>query len=158
MPWGANARDRFVKSSSCAAPHLVRKDAKKRSYSSDGNCPMFKGFSICSHVVATAEVNDELQAFVNGIKGTCTLNLSSIADYGMPSGSGRKVGANKRKRIRTSQPVESHSIRPSLDPFTFLPSVSTSGPSMSSHSTLQPSVSLPVSSQTQAAPLIYYNL
>ena len=65
VPWGADARDRFVKSSSFAAPLLVREDAKKRSYACDGNSPMFKGFSICSHVVATAELNGELQEFVD---------------------------------------------------------------------------------------------
>ena len=67
---------------------------------------MFKGFSICSHVVATAEVNKDLQSFLDSIKDTCAPNLSSIADYGMPSGSGRKREVNKRKRKYTSQPVE----------------------------------------------------
>lgn len=102
-PWSADPKDQFVKSSSSAVPHLVQKDGKKRSYMCDGNCPMFKGFSICSHVVATAEVNGELQSFLESIKSTCAPNLSSIADYGMPSGSGRKGGVTKRKRKHSSR-------------------------------------------------------
>ena len=155
VPWSTNAKDRFVKSFSSTAPHLVQVDARKGSYVCDANCPMFKGFSICSHVVATAEVNGDLHHFLESIKSKCAPNLSSIADYGMPSGSGRKGGVSKRKRKRSLQPVETRSVRPSFGQSPLIPPMSLPAPSSSSpcNSTFQPSFSLPVSSLTQTIPL-----
>ena len=59
VPWSADAKNSFVKSSSSAVPHLVRKDAKKRSYetvqcSRDSryalmSWPLQKLIEICSH-------------------------------------------------------------------------------------------------------------
>ena len=144
VPWSADGKDRLVKSSSSSAPHLVQKDAKKRSYVCEGSFPMFKGFSICSHVVATAEVHSELKLFLESMKSVCGPNLLSIADYGMPGGSGRKEGVikRKRKRKRSSQPVETRSVCPSLDQIAFM-------------STSYPHISLPYNSIFQTSSLLH---
>jgi len=65
---------------------------------------MFKGFSICAHTVATAEVNGELRSFV-----TWT-NLTSIALQEMPTGAGRKGGIAKKKKTSPID-VETYSSR-----------------------------------------------
>jgi hypothetical protein len=62
VPWSDDPKARSVKSSSSAQPHLVTRDSKNAClYRCDANCPMFKGYSICSHVIATAHNNGELQ-------------------------------------------------------------------------------------------------
>ena len=53
---------------------------------------MFRSVSICAHVVATAEVNQCLQPFLNEVSRLCKPNLSAISIEGMPSGAGRKDG------------------------------------------------------------------
>ena len=80
-----------------------------------GTVLWFKGCSICSHVVATAEVNGNLQTFLESTKKRCIPTLTSITDHGMPSGSGRKGGLAKQKRKRVVQPQESRSVRCFLD-------------------------------------------
>ena len=58
VPWLSDEKARLVKSSSSPQPHVVQmKPNNKGLYTCDSNCPMFKGFSLCSHVVAVAEVN-----------------------------------------------------------------------------------------------------
>jgi hypothetical protein len=71
---------------------------------------MFKGYSICSHVVAVAEVNGDLPVLLKGVQKGCKPNLSAIANQGLPCGSGRKGGVPKRKRKGTT-PIESRSVR-----------------------------------------------
>ena len=104
--FGQKARP--VKSSSSPQPHVVQtKSSNRHHYICDSNCPMFKGFSLCSHVVAVAEV---LPIFLSSIKKGCKPNLSAIAMHGMPGGSGRKGGVPKRKRKSTT-PIASRSVR-----------------------------------------------
>ena len=74
---------------------------------------MFKGFSLCSHVVAVAECNGDLKSFLDAVSGTCAPNLTAIATQGLPKGAGRKGGIPKRKR-KSAVPVQSRSIRPCL--------------------------------------------
>ena len=60
VPWLSNDMARLVKSTSCEEPHLVTRNPKRISmFCCDKKCQMFKGFSICSHVVATAQVNGQ---------------------------------------------------------------------------------------------------
>ena len=73
---------------------------------------MFKGFPLCSHVVAVAEVNGDLPVFLKCIQKGCKPHLSAIANQGLPCGSGRKGGVSKRKRKCTT-PTESCSVRQS---------------------------------------------
>ena len=76
---------------------------------------MFKGFSLCSHVIATAHVNGDLRVFLDNVNGVCRPNLYAIASHGMPSGTGRKGGVPKLKRNRKLPPIETRSVRPCLD-------------------------------------------
>ena len=76
---------------------------------------MFKGFSICSHVVATAQVNGQLKSYLTEINGICRPNLTAISSQGMPSGAGRKGGLCKRKHNRKLPVIETRSLRPCLE-------------------------------------------
>ena len=81
-------------------------------YVCDDKCPMFKGYSICAHVVAAAEDNGDLKSFLDCVR--CRPNLTAIGNAGMPSGSGRKGGKAKHKRNRSIIPIETRSVRPCL--------------------------------------------
>ena len=63
VPWSSGSKDRLVKSSTSSQPHLVTANSKS-VYVCDKNCPMFKGFSICSHIIATAHTNGDLKVFL----------------------------------------------------------------------------------------------
>ena len=77
--------------------------------------PNVQGFLSCSHVIAAAEDNGDLKLFLESVCNSCTPNLSAIANNGMPTGSGRKGGVPKRKRVK-AQPVQSRSVRQCLQP------------------------------------------
>lgn len=62
---------------------------------------MFKGFCLCSHVVAVAECNGDLKSFLDAISSTCAPDLTAIANQGLPKGTGRKGDIPKRKRKST---------------------------------------------------------
>ena len=79
-PWLLNEKAWLVKSSSSPQPHVVQtKPNNMCHYICDSSCPMFKGFSVCSHVVAVAEVNGGLPEFLKSIQKECEPNLSAIA-------------------------------------------------------------------------------
>jgi hypothetical protein len=113
VPWSSDKRSRLVKSSSSDHPHLVITSPKNsKVYLCDSNCAMFKGFNLCSHVLAAAESNGELKMFLESI-GHLNPNLTAIANEGMPTGSGRKGGQPKRKR-KAAVSIESISTCPSI--------------------------------------------
>ena len=90
VPWSDDEKDRLVKSSSSIKPHLVTRDRKnKQLFCCGQNCPMYKGFSMCSHVIATAHVNGDLRSFLDNLSNVHAPNLSAIANRDMPSGTGR---------------------------------------------------------------------
>ena len=113
-PWLSDNKARLVKSSSSPHPHIVMTHkSNNRLYCCDDKCAMFKGFSLCSHVLAVAECNGDLKSFLDAISSTCAPNLTAIANQGLPKGAGRKGGVPKRKR-KSAVPVQSRSIRPCL--------------------------------------------
>ena len=113
-PWLSDNKARLVKSNSSPHPHIVTTHkSNNRVYCCDDKCAMFKGFSLCSHVLAVAECNGDLKSFLDSVSGTCTPNLTAIANQGLPKGAGRKGGVPKRKR-KIAVPVQSRSIRPCL--------------------------------------------
>lgn len=116
VPWSSDRKARLIKSSSSDYPHLVTtKGTKNTQYSCDDKCPMFKGFSLCAHVVAAAHDNNDLRSFLQYLNQTKRgPNLSAIANEGMPTGTGRKGGVPKRKRNRATVPVETRSVRQCL--------------------------------------------
>lgn len=113
MPWIDNRKARLVKSSSSPLPHLVTHQTKNQLYCCDSNCMMFKTFHLCSHVIAVAEINGELELFLCSLR-KLTPNLTTIATEGLPSGSGRKGGQDKRRK-RVKEKVVSRSVRPCLE-------------------------------------------
>lgn len=78
VPWmKTQVKAKLVKSSSAEQPHLVK--AIGDHYKCDDRCQMFKGFSLCSHVVAVAQLNGELAAFLAEYSHKIAPNLSAIA-------------------------------------------------------------------------------
>ena len=113
VPWIDDQKTKLVKSSSLPLPHLVSLDTKNQLYCCDSNCPMFKSFHLCSHVVAVAKINGDLEMFLRSLRKS-TPNLTTIACEGLPSGSGRKGGQDKRRK-RVKEVVVSRSVRPCLE-------------------------------------------
>ena len=168
VPWLSDDMARLVKSSSSQQPHVVTRNPKRMNiFCCDKNCQMFKGFSICSHVVATAHVNGQLEMFLTEINGICRPNFTAISSQGMPTGAAdRKGGLCKRKRNRTLPIIESRSLRPCLEGASSLPTSSLPRPcshsdtngSASATALLQPSsqsASIPSSSVNQATTSIH---
>ena len=58
VPWIVDNKARFVKSSTSQQPHLVT--VSNFCCKCNNNCHMFKGYSICSHIVAAAQLNGPL--------------------------------------------------------------------------------------------------
>ena len=76
---------------------------------------MFKCLSACSHVIATANINGQLESYLTEINTTIQPNMTSIANQGMPSGAGRKGGIQKQKRNRKLATIETRSVQPCLE-------------------------------------------
>ena len=112
-PWLSDNKARLVKSNSSPHPHIVTTHkSNNRVYCCDDKCAMFKGFSLCSHVLAVAECNGDLKSFLDSVSGTCTPNLTAIANQGLPKDAGRKGGVPKRKRECSACPIEINSPLP----------------------------------------------
>ena len=103
---GCDPCSRMVKSSSGQRPHMVTKK-KTGQYSFDSTRPNWKSLGICSHSVAAAEDNCDLQSFLTWfVKAKKILNITWLATSQMPAGRGRKGGIPPRKRRKTV-PAES---------------------------------------------------
>ena len=114
-PWISDDKARLVQSSSSPHPHIVKTYGKKQLYCCDEKCLMYKGFSLCSHVIAVAQHNGDLRAFLANLNDACEPNLTAIACQGLPTGiAGRKGGVPKRKR-KGAAVIESRSVRPCLE-------------------------------------------
>lgn len=116
LPWSSDAKARLVKSSSSDHPHVVKTNPRNMwQYLCDDKCPMYKAYSLCSHVIAAAHDNSDLHTFLqyytDSQRGP---NLTAIAIQGMPVGSGRKGGIPKHKRNRKATPIQTRSVRPCL--------------------------------------------
>ena len=101
---GCDPCSRMVKSSSGQRPHLV---SRKRSgqYCCDGMCPNWKSLGICSHSVAAAEDNCDLQSFITWFaKAKKVPNIIQLVTSQMPAGRGRKGSVPPRKRRKTVPP------------------------------------------------------
>ena len=116
VPWSPDKKSRFVRSSSSVHPHLASiKPDKSLLYCCDEKCLMFKGFSLCLHVIAAAQDYGDLCSFLQSYNhGKYGPNFTIIAGQGMPSGSGRKGGVLKKKRKCAAVPVETRSVHQCL--------------------------------------------
>ena len=94
----------LVKSYSGSRPHHV-KVKKGGQYCCDGDCPNWQSLHLCSHTVATAEKEGQLQTFVQWYKKSRpNPNLTKLITTTMPKGRGRKGGIAppKKKKKLTS--------------------------------------------------------
>lgn len=92
--------DFLVKSYSGSRPHLV-KVKKGGQYCCDGDCPNWQSLHLCSHTVATAEKEGQLQTFVEWYKKSrAKPSLTKLITTTMPKGRGCKGGVAPRKKKR----------------------------------------------------------
>ena len=105
----------MVISYSQVAPHLVQCKSNGK-YVCDNNCQQWASSQICSHVLATAECNNELRCFLEWYTMYAeNPNISTLALSGLPRGRGRKGGRAKRQRNRNSHPlVDNVTVRPGM--------------------------------------------
>ena len=79
-------------------PHLVTQSTRGK-YSCDSDCPNWKSLSVCSHTVAVAHVNGQLQEFCDHYRRSKRLpNVSKLVLTGLPGGASNKGNCVTRKR------------------------------------------------------------
>ena len=65
----------------------------------DKHCLRYSGVHLCSHIIAVAERNKELQEFLNAFNTSAMApNLTSLANMDMPKGRGKKANKATQKR------------------------------------------------------------
>ena len=94
-------------------------------YICDKNCLQWTSSQICSHTLAAAEINGDLQLFLQWYTSNDVQpNITQLATANLPKGRGQKGGIPKRKRLRTpaaspavivSRPATQHTLNSSLD-------------------------------------------
>ena len=93
----------MVISHSGKCPHLVLPKRKSKGLSCDDDCPQSK---LCSHVVAAAQHNKELDSFVASYQTLKTVpNITKLATSTMPRGRGHKGSKAPTKR-KAAIPVQ----------------------------------------------------
>ena len=90
----------LVRSYSGSRPHhvTVKKDGQ---YCCDADCPNWRSLRLCSHTVATAENEGQLQRFVQWYKKSrSNPNITKLVTTTMPKGRGRKgcIAPPKKKK------------------------------------------------------------
>ena len=102
---GHPANTWMVASRSSQRPHLVM-PCKGGLIKCDSDCLNYKSMGICSHSVAVAQMNNNLQQFVSAFsKMKKKPDFTSLAVHGMPSGRGRKGGQAPRTRKKAPEPA-----------------------------------------------------
>lgn len=143
---GQPASARMVISRSGKRPYLILPKKKGGGLTCDDECPQYKSAKLCSHIVAAAEDNKQLETFIASYGSTKkTPNLTKLATAGMPKGRGSKGGKAPAKR-RPSVPVETQmELNPVMSGCVkvFSPSIQVSAEQTASQATLtvyQPTV------------------
>ena len=87
---GCSLLARMVESTSGNKPHLVS-PGKGGKFTCDSECPNYKSFATCSHVIAVAEVNCMLEEFISQFQKLKKVpNLSALAKTGYPKGEDKR--------------------------------------------------------------------
>ena len=95
----------MVISRSTKRPHLVLPKQKSAGMQCE-DCPQYKSAKLCSHVVAAACDNDQLDQFIALYsKMKRNPNITKLATSNTPKGRGRKGGKAPASR-KPSQPIE----------------------------------------------------
>ena len=103
---GCHAKNRIIASSTAGKFHHVTFGKKEGEYKCDRSCPMWKGIKIFSHTIAAAEVNKELQQFIDVFeKAKGGFNITNCVETDMPRSAGKKGNAKAIKRLRAPKPL-----------------------------------------------------
>ena len=137
---GHPADAQMVVSRTGKRPHLVLPKRKSGGMACDDDCPQYKSAKLCSHIVAAAEHNKQLDAFIasyGAIKKTT--NITKLATADVPKGRGRKgskVPTKRRPSVPIERRIELHSPSSDVMPNT---STHTSGVDVHLSPTIAPS-------------------
>ena len=120
---GFGPKDKMVKSKLGSTPHLVSMvtNSDGVQYKCDEKCLHFKSINICSHSVASAEVNGDLGNFLQWFRrkrGKQLPNLTDLSTHGMPAGAGRKGGKVAKKKVSRRLVTEENRVPLNLTPKT----------------------------------------
>ena len=98
-----------------AGPHHVQTRSDGQ-YDCDSACLQWASSHICSHTIAVAEYNKELDSFLHWfVKYAESPKISVLAMSGLPHGRGKKGGKPKRQcKRQLMPPADSQSLRPGL--------------------------------------------
>ena len=152
---GHSIDTKMVISHSVKRPHLVVPKRKSGGMACDGDCPQYKSAKLCSHTVAAAAHNKELDQFIASYQGGKKLpNLTKLATTDMPKGRGRKGSKVPTKR-KQSTPIEK---RIELNPESLNPPASESltktvGMEVHISPSVTPSLNAPISVRVGASSL-----
>ena len=103
---GRDHNNYMVTSSSTNVPHLVAVDDSKGSFICDKNCAQFSSVKICAHVLSVADHVGQLPSFLTHFKKTSMKkNLTTLANFGLPSDRGKKASKSTQKRKGPVRPV-----------------------------------------------------
>lgn len=98
-------KSRIVSSDSGGQPHIVS-TLSNHKYTCDASCMQFKSRKVCSHTLAAAADNKDLQESVTVcLSGNITPNVKPLATAGGNKFAGRKPGDVPRVRKRSSEPA-----------------------------------------------------
>jgi len=104
---GCGPKDKMVKSKSGSAPHLV-KTTGNCDYICDGSFMQFKSLNICSHTLAAAHINDDVDGFIQWYR----IKFAQFDSHGMPANAGRKGGKTPRKKTAPRSVITSENHIP----------------------------------------------
>ena len=98
---GSDKKSKMVASRHGTTPHFVTVSSSGQ-YCCDKNCIQWCSSKICSHILVSAEVNGELQVFLQWyLDSSQEPKITQLANFGLPAGRGHKGGIAKRKRSKT---------------------------------------------------------
>ena len=96
----------MVVSRSVKRPHLILPKKKSGGLSCDDDCPQYKPAKLCSHTVAAAEYNHQLDQFISSYGNVKKVpNITKFATTSMAKGRGRK-GSKPPSKRRPHVPIE----------------------------------------------------
>ena len=107
-------KSRIVSSDSGTQPHVVSA-VSNHKYTCDASCMQFKSRKLCSHTLAAAADNKDLQDFVDMfVSANTTPNVTPAALARGNKSAGRKPGDNPRIRKRIQEPQSADAARCTL--------------------------------------------
>ena len=106
---GFDSQSHFVKSTSSSSPHTVKKLASGL-FACDKECLGYKTRNLCSHVIAVAFHENELQEFLfkfKVVKKKRSPNLTALTTFGVNASAGKKRPVASRSRRKSPDPMTS---------------------------------------------------